>query len=343
MANNYSAQGSITIKRLRNGDSLFITLENNGIPLYQGVDPASGVPSPDWSQSANQPIVTPHVNSVRGNVVALSGHSWYYNSSTTPLIFSGTVVGEWTTDLTGKFQLNSTTGALKIIANLASLTNIANDSLTYKGTATVAGVEYPVEKSVDVLIQAMGASSYVGFIVASTEQLTSEVTTATLTTQLQLGADALSDYYVKWYKDNEEWTEKVGLKTITVTRGDVDGTQLFLAEFYNSVSDTEPVYRAGVRIIDTLDDFLIVCYISSANKEVSVGNPVTVGAKIVNQRTGSVVTPSSPTWRMDVMKKADWSVLKTASTNSIQVTTTETDDGGQENDVEVVAEVSWSD
>ena len=38
----YSTQGSVTIKRLRNGDSLFITLESNGIPLYQGVDTSSG-------------------------------------------------------------------------------------------------------------------------------------------------------------------------------------------------------------------------------------------------------------------------------------------------------------
>ena len=67
----------------------------------------------------------------------------------------------------------------------------------------------------------------------------------------------------------------------------------------------------------------------------------TVG--IINQTTNAVVTPLNPTWRMDVMKKSDWSVLKTASTNSIQVTTLETDTEGQENDVEVTAEVSWSD
>ena len=73
MANNYSAQGSITIKRLRNGDSLFLTLETNGIPLYQGVDPESGAVSPDWTQAANQPVITPHANSVRGNLPETQG------------------------------------------------------------------------------------------------------------------------------------------------------------------------------------------------------------------------------------------------------------------------------
>ena len=343
MANNYSAQGSITIKRLRNGDSLFLTLETNGIPLYQGVDPESGAVSPDWTQAANQPVITPHANSVRGNLVTLSNHAWYYNSSTVPLNFNGATSGDWTTDSTGKFQLNSITGALKIIANLASLSNIANDSLIYRAVATVAGVEYNVEKSIDILIQNVGASSYVGFIISSTEQLTSLVTTATLTTQLQLAAEAINSYHVKWYKDDTEWVDKAGQKTITVTRDDVDGTQLFIAEFYKSSGDTDPVYRAGVRIIDTLDDFQVVCYVSSANKEVDTGSPVTVAAKIVNQTTNAVVTPLNPTWRMDVMKKSDWSVLKTANTNSIQVTTLETDTDGQENDVEVTAEVSWSD
>ena len=342
MANNYSAQGSITIKRLRNGDSLFLTLQTNGIPLYQGVDPESGAVSPDWTQAANQPVITPVANSVRGNLVSLSHHAWYYNNNSVPLVFNGATSGEWTTDSTGKFQINNNTGALKIIANLASLANIANDSLIYRATATVAGVEYSVEKSTDILIQNVGASSYVGFIIASTEQLTSTVTSATLATQLQLAAEGINNYYVKWYRDNTEWAAKAGQKTITVTRDDVDGTQLFIAEFYKTSSDAAPVFRAGIRIIDTLDDFQIVCYISSTNKEVDNGSPVTVAAKIVNQTTGAVVTPSSPTWRMDVMKKSDWSVLKTAATNSIVVTTTETDVDGQENDVEVMAEVTWS-
>ncbi len=49
MAENYSAQNSITIKRLRSNDSLMLTFENNGIPLFQAVDEESGAVSPDWS------------------------------------------------------------------------------------------------------------------------------------------------------------------------------------------------------------------------------------------------------------------------------------------------------
>ena len=344
MANNYSAQGSITIKRLRNGDSLFLTLETNGIPLYQGVDPSSGAVNPDWTISQNQPVITPKATSVRGNEVVLSGHNWFYNQNNTPLMFVGAAVtGNWVTDTTGKFQLNQVTGALKIIGNLASVNNTANDSLIYKGVATVGGLEYSVEKSIDILIQPFGSTSYVGFITASTEQLTSSVEITTLVTRLLCGADEVPDYHVKWYKDNEQWSAKNGQKSIEVGRNDVDGTQLFIAKFYKQSSDPTPVYRAGIRIIDTLDNFQVVCFISSANKEVAPGKDVTVKAKIVNQSTNAEVSPTNPAWRMDVMKKSDWSIVKTANKNTIDVTTTETDSDGQENDVEVTAEVTWSD
>ena len=46
MAYDYSAQNSITIKRLRANDSLTLSFDNNGIPLFQGVDAESGVVSP---------------------------------------------------------------------------------------------------------------------------------------------------------------------------------------------------------------------------------------------------------------------------------------------------------
>lgn len=342
---DYSAQGSITVKRLRNGDSLFLTLENNGIPLYQSIDPNSGAVSPDWTKTENQPIITPKANSVRGNKVVLSGHNWYYNNNTVPLMFNGEVSGDWVTDSTGTFALNNVTGALKIIKNLASKDNTANDNLKYTAIARVSGVEYNVGKSVDILIQPSGASSYIGFVIASTTQLTSIVTSANLSTQLQVADKQISDYHVKWYKDDTEWVINRGKKTITVGREDVDGEQLFIAEFYLSSEDANPVYRAGIRVIDTLDDFMIVLTITSANKEVDTGSPVTVSGKIINSRTNAEVeyNAKKQNWALSVWDTSTWQVIKTSNTNSIEVTTTETDRDNQERDVEVTAECNWTD
>ena len=127
-----------------------------------------------------------------------------------------------------------------------------------------------------------------------------------------------------------------------ISRGDVDGTQLFIAEVYQSSSASQPIARAGVRIIDTADEFQIVCYITSSNKEVDTGQPVTVSAKIVNMTTGSTYTPTSASWTMDVMDKENWKSLKHSTTNSISVTTTETDRNGTQYDVDVLAECHFN-
>ncbi len=340
MAENYSAQNSIIIKRLRTNDSLMLTFENNDVPLFQGVDEDNGAVSPDWSVAANQPVRTPKVTSARGLSVSLSRHSWAYNG--VDLNFNGAESGGWKTDSTGKFSLNTSTGAIKIIGNLASKTNIAGDTLTYSCVASTAGAEYNLTGELPIAIQIVGASSYYLAILASTEQLTSNVTSCTLTTKVYADANAVTEYYVKWYKDTVAWPGKDGQKNITVTRGDVDGTQLFIAEVYQSSSSSQPVARAGVRIIDTADEFQINCYITSANKEVDYGQPVTVSAKIVNMKTGLEYTPSSASWSMDVMDKENWTSLKHSNTNSISVTTTETDRNGTQYDVDVVAECHFN-
>lgn len=339
----YSAQGSITIKRLRNGDNFFISLEvTNGIPLFQGVDEKTGVPSPDWSVAANQPIITPRVTSARGNNVDLSFHSWKYNG--VALNFNGAESDGWKLDSTGKFKINTSTGALRIVNNLASKTNCANDTLTYECVATISGVEYNLTKTVDILIQTVGANGYVGFIIASTEQLTAEVTSCTLNTRLMLAADDVTSYYVKWYKDDTIWTAQNGKKSITVGRNDVDGTQLFIAEFYKDSTSNTPLYRAGVRIIDTLDEFQVQLAITSANKEVAPGNSVVVAASVVNMRTNTVVAPQGAVWSLRVMEKKNWTEKRRVATNTITITTADTDDPttGEENDVEIHAEVDFN-
>ncbi len=338
---DFSAQGSITIKRLRTGDTLFITFNSNGIPLYQGVDTKTGTVTPDWTQAANQPIVTPNVTSARGMTVSTSNHVWKYNG--VQLLFNGASSGGYTADSTGKFAMNPSNGALKIIGNLASTTNYANDTIEYSCQATLAGVEYNLSKSTDIVIQSTGATSYMGIITATTEQLTGAVTSTTLSAQLKLaGADVGS--YVKWYKGNlnTPWTAKNGQNNITVTRSDVDGTILFIVEFYLAQTDAQPVYRAGIRIIDAADAFQIVYSITSANKTVDDNKPVTVTGQLVNMRTNSVVTMAGAVWRTYVMEKKHWTATQSVNSDTVTVTTSDTDRDGEMNDVEVTGNVTWN-
>ncbi len=347
----YSAQGSITIKRLRNGDTCFISFRNNGVPLFQHVDVNTGAVSPDWTVAENQPTLTPQVTSARGSKVVLSGHQWSYNGIL--LVFSGETSGEWTADTTGKFRLNASTGALKIVANLASKDNPASDTLHYACSASVAGVEQTLEKDVDIQIQSAGASSYTGTLTATTGQLTEAEPTATLATKLFLGGTEVTDYAVKWYRDDELWSAKSG-KSITVTRSEIDSAQLIVAEFYLSATDTAPVDRDAVRIIDATDEYKIEHRIVNAdgstataatNREVDTDKPVYVQAYVVNVKSGLEATIAGD-WKMMVYDKDAWEITRTltasgAATITGTITTADTDRDGVQKDVEVVSEVEW--
>ncbi|MEG2157270.1 MAG: hypothetical protein RRY07_05725, partial [Bacteroidaceae bacterium] len=162
---------------------------------------------------------------------------------------------------------------------------------------------------------------------------------ATLKTELWLETSSITNYTVNWYKDD---TIMAGTaKTREISRLDVDGTQLFIAEFV--VGDVA-VYRSAIRIIDVSDDIQLYLTITSSNKEVDTGKPVTVSATVRNvKKETNVVLPATAVWRTDVMEKTTWKVLKTSSSSSIEVTTSETDLNGLQNDVEVTSEVSWTD
>lgn len=336
----YSCQNSISIKRLRNGDTIFLTLEMNGKPLFQTIDKQTGAVAPDWSVTANQPIITPNVGTTRNNSVLLSGHSWQYNSQL--LAFNGESVGGFTPDSTGKFAMDPNTGALKIIGNLASPSNMANDTLTYSVVASVGGINYSLNKSVDIQIQLSGASSYFGFINLSTTQLDSDHPSAMLKAELWLAASALSSFHVKWYKGEDEWSEAAGMKEVTLSRDQINGTQLVIAEFYLSASGTSYVYKTAVSIIDTLDEILVVPYISSVNKEVDDGKPVTVAARIVKASTGGALTPANPVWKFTAMDGDTWEEVASSSTPSITISTEHTDrSDGTQHDIEVLVQVSF--
>lgn len=335
----FSAQNSITIKRLRSSDSLILTFGNNGIPLFQAIDEVSGAIAPNWEIPENQPIRIPNIVSTRGLVVNILSHSWSYNG--TLLNFNGTTVGGWTNDSTSKFQINDE-GHIKIVKNLASSINVAGDILSYTTQVSVAGVEYTLSGELEIVIQKMGASSYYATILAETETLSSDVTSTNLTTKLFQGVTQIMSYHTKWFKDFVEWPEKVGQKNITVTREDIGGAQLFIVEIYKTSAVGEPVIaRAGIRIMDVSDEYKVIVEITSANKMVSEGNNVTVTAKIVNMKTGAVYAPAGAVWRLDVMNREDWTSLKTSATNTIVVTTTETDRNGNYYDVDVMAEVTF--
>lgn len=326
------AQGNISIKRLRTGETLTLSLQPNKA-IFQLVDDSGNV-KPNWKETANQPTITPKIAASSGaayNIIA-SSIKWFWdgvelefgNDSNTPI------------DTNGKFQINRTTGALTIVDNIASSVNNWNDTLTFKCSCVVNGITYGLEKSIDIEIMPMSSNTYKGLIIADKIQLDSENPTATLNTSLYIGGELSSEYYVKW--DNG----KTG-KSITINRDDINGVTMVLAEFYSDAGFTKLVERAGITITDILDNYQIVPVITSANKMVSTGNPVTVKGNILDVKNGQVLDISSisPSWNVEILRGENMDTVRTATTQEVTITTSDTDVNGEYNDVEVLYEVSW--
>lgn len=335
MAQN-SAQRAFTIKRLRHGITISIAIDDEGGPRWQGVDEKSGTVTPDWTTDvAKRPILRPKaVKTQGGNQVPLSFHQWLYNGVI--LLFTGAETDGWKTDSTGTFKMETATGKLTIIKNLASLTNIAGDTLTYKGIATANGEDIALEKTIDIIIQPVGANAYVGFLETPTTTLDSENTQVTVKTRLTLGgSEEITSYHTKWFKDDQEWTAMAGQKNITIKREDIDTFQLIIVKFYkDSTPGAKCLTQCGAYFEDTMDEFNIEMDVTSANTEIDTGKPVTARFYVSNVTSGLVQAIKNPQWDIRVMDSSDWSVkryLKNDEPSSVAsgigtFTTADTDD-----------------
>lgn len=355
LSRGFSAQGSITVQRLRNGDGIFITFANlSGKPLYQSIDTDNGnTVSPDWSgdsNDVNRPIIQPQVKSTTGEKVIISQAVWKYNGST--LSFVDVPTSEtWAVEDSAKprFAFRASDFAIKPIDNLVSPTTQINGTLSFSCIANANGGTFSVSDDQIIVLAKGGASSFYGFITASSLTLDNENPTTVLTSSLYCGGNEVPSYFIKWYKDRDHLTAHDGQNTIEVSRGNVDSTQLFIAEFYQAAGDAKPVAYAGITVVDTADEFRVSFEYLSANQYLDNANPsVELKAHLVSSSTGAFMTQNIR-WMLDVIDKETFKSIKSSNTDTIEVTTAETDrkriiDGKEVlvcSDVDVLAEAQW--
>lgn len=333
--NNYSAQGCIPVRRVRNNDSLSISIESTQ-PLFQGVDANNdnATPFPNWeTDDAARPILTPVVKSAKGNIVSLSNHQWKYGD--TLLVFSGSTSGSFQLTGDGKFGMDAN-GRLKIFKNLASSSSTSSDTLTYSGTAKIGDSStQDVSGFVTILIQPMGNNSYMGWITANRSILTDapNENTATLYARLWLSTTELTDFSVKWKNSAGEVLGSD--KTLTVTRDMVNGSTLITCEFYHKDAQNA-CFRAGKVMTDNADEYVIVGEVSNL-----IGDKdATITGRIKNTRTNSIVSPTNVSWNAKAYKDNN-ELIKQVSSNVITISKSESDYGGTEHDAYVLFTATW--
>lgn len=333
--NNYSAQGCIPVRRVRNNDSLSISIESTQ-PLFQGVDANNdnATPFPNWeTDDSARPILTPVVKSAKGNIVSLSNHQWKYGD--TLLVFSGSTSGSFQLTGDGKFGMDAN-GRLKIFKNLASSSSTSSDTLTYSGTAKIGDSStQDVSGFVTILIQPMGNNSYMGWITANRSILTDapNENTATLSARLWLSTTELTDFSVKWKNSAGEVLGSD--KTLTVTRDMVNGSTLITCEFYHKDAQNA-CFRAGKVMTDNADEYVIVGEVSNLIGD----NAATITGRIKNTRTNSIVSPTNVSWNAKAYKDNN-ELIKQVSSNVITISKSESDYGGTEHDAYVLFTATW--
>lgn len=335
MAENYSAQGCIPVRRARNTDSLSISIESTQ-PLFQGVDANNdnATPFPNWeTDDASRPILTPVVKSSKGNIVSLSNHHWKYGD--TLLVFSGSTSGTFQLTGDGKFGMDAN-GRLKIFKNLASGSSTSSDTLTYSGTAKIGDSStQDVSGFVTILIQPMGNNSYMGWITANRSILTEAQNedTATLSARLWLSTTELTDFSVKWKNSAGEVLGSD--KTLTVTRSMVNGSTLITCEFYHKDAQNA-CFRAGKVMMDNADEYVVVGEVSNL-----IGDKAaTITGNIKNTRTNAIVTPTGVAWNAKAYKDNN-ELIKEVNSNVVTISKAESDYGGSEHDAYVLFTATW--
>ena len=257
-------KGAFTVRFLKIGDDVYITrgiyrIDNGvrkGAALFQAVDIVSGALSVDWTDPNQQPIVEFSAMSAMGYPVSIIEAVFTYDGS--QIVFSAAAEDGWRTSTDGKFKMMQSNGHVlfKIIANIASPTQVGNKQIGYSLTYISNGMINSYVGSMDIVIQQAGSDSHYAIITTPRIVLDAVNTSTILTLQATYGVKNIvigqEGYTVEWYKDKVKLPDTTD--SITVTRADVTGAAMYVAKL---LKNGVPVAQDGQHISDIADEYQV--------------------------------------------------------------------------------------
>lgn len=253
---------AFSVRFLRNGDQITVVRnvvdkDGNGAALFQVVDTSTGTPTPDWTQTANQPIIQLGVRSSAGYPTEITNVSWAYDGVTLNFTYNGSTWVTANNDSRFQARINGNYYELKIVANLASKTVVSNKQISYEVSYSSNAHSDTLQGSIDVLIQQAGSNSHILQITTNSVELDASNNEATLTAVASYGSTPVSigtnGYTIEWYQDNVKLSGHTGA-TLTVNRDMVSGGSIFVAKL---LKDGNLVAQDGQRINDIADEYQI--------------------------------------------------------------------------------------
>ena len=253
---------AFSVRFLRNGDQITVVRNvidsaGNGAALFQVVDTITGTPTPDWTQTENQPIIQLGIRSAAGYPTEITNVAWAYDGKTLNFTYNGSAWVTANNNSSFQARINGNYYELKIVSNLASKKVVSNKQISYEISYVSNAHSDSIQGSIDVLIQQAGSDSHNLQITTNLVELDASNTEATLTAVAYYGTTPVSigsnDYAIEWYQDNVKLSGQTGA-TLTVNRDMVSGGSIFVAKL---LKDGNVVAQDGQRINDIADEYQI--------------------------------------------------------------------------------------
>ena len=293
---------AFSVRFLRNGDQITVVRNvidsaGNGAALFQVVDTTTGIPTPDWTQTANQPIIQIGIRSAAGYPTEITNVAWAYDGKTLNFTYNGSAWVTANNNSSFQARINGNYYELKIVNNIASKDVVSNKQISYEISYVSNAHSDSIQGSIDVLIQQAGSDSHNLQITTNLVELDASNTEATLTAVSYYGSTPVSigtnGYAIEWYQDNVKLGGQTGA-TLTVDRDMVSGGSIFVAKL---LKDGNVVAQDGQRINDIADEYQITYtptdagsnYVAPGHNAVYTlaltknGNPYTGGVKFAWQ------------------------------------------------------------
>lgn len=307
--------GSIELIAVSDGSQLSVRLEASGTRT-QYITEDGGTFIPDFTTTASaRPSFTPKVYDTSNGQVALSllpTQKWKYNGAE---IAWGEASGgvQTSSNFNGMFQLkNGGTNApvLTVVKNLASITNIDNDSISFEGSVEIGGASFMITATEYVNIAKLHGGTQDAIVIEavngiSFDEQTDNADTLTFRPHIIVSATDHGNKVPADYKVVVEGQGVSGIdktyaegSTVSVSVADtaVNDEGLVIMKLYKS--DTI-VNTAALQIYDNADPWDVVLDATATmsdgstrklSKEVRYGETVTITATVRDRTTGKAKT-----------------------------------------------------
>lgn len=286
--------GSITLKRLKKGVNVVLSIETENVALYQGWNDKTSTPAPNFQTPANQPILVPKAVATNGQTATITNGSWYYNNTLLVVTTTATSEGFYKCS-DARFAINPSNYKLRIIDNIASASNTSNDMFTFKCSGEAASTSYESEATAELHLQIVGSSAAALYIEGGCTLSLANASTKLKARFFIDGAEITSGYSYRFFDENNKTLQDSTSGEFTATREMVDGIGGIYCSAYKTGDDKKtPLATDFHKITDIGDEYELE---ASVDKDWDGTNAQRVTAKVYRLVAGKPGEDVTDAWK----------------------------------------------